>query len=140
MVDAERFRRLLQSVTDRLHALRSYASANPDELLTDEVRLGHVKWLFVTVIEGCIDAAQHVVSSEGWRPPRNNGDAMAVLAEHKVLDVDLGPTMQRIVGFRNVLVHQYDEIDDRRVVEHLQRLDDLDAFVNALVALIHEDS
>lgn len=136
MVDAERLRRLLQSVTDRLHTLRSYAPVDPDELFGDEVRLGHVKWLFVTAIEACIDAAHHVVASEGWRPPRNNGDAMAVLAEHEVLDQDLGSTMQQVVGFRNVLVHQYDEVDDRRVVEQLQRLDDLDAFVGAVVLLI----
>ena len=37
--------------------------------------------------------------------------------------------MAGAVGFRNVLVHQYVEVDDERVVDNLDRLDDLRRFV-----------
>ena len=33
------------------------------------------------------------------------------------------------VGFRNALVHQYTDVDDRQVVEHLEHLSDLEDFV-----------
>lgn len=40
--------------------------------------------------------------------------------------------MGRAAGFRNLLVHEYAAIDDRIVVANLDRLDDLEAFVDAV--------
>ena len=39
--------------------------------------LAGVKYTFVTAIEACVDAAQHVCAVQGWGPPRDNGDAIA---------------------------------------------------------------
>lgn len=134
MVDAERLRRILQRVTDDVAVLRTYAGA-PGTVLGDPARLGHVKYLFVTAIEGCIDAAQHVCSSEGWGPPGSNADTMLVLARHDAIPKEVGERMREAVGFRNVLVHGYARVDDERVVATLRELGDIEAFVAALAGL-----
>lgn len=91
-----------------------------------------MKYLFVVSIEAATDVAQHVCASEGWGPPATNADAMRLLARHNVLSEPLGDNLARAVGFRNLLVHQYAEIDDDRVVAMLDRLDDFDAFAVAV--------
>lgn len=136
MVDPERLRRTLQRVADDLAVLRRYAEGDRGEVLSDAARLGHVKYLFVTCIEGCIDAAQHVCASEGWGPPDTNADAMAVLARHGALDADLATSMADAVRFRNLLVHRYASIDDERVVAHLDEVTDLDTYVAELAKLL----
>ncbi|MGH3687035.1 MAG: HepT-like ribonuclease domain-containing protein [Pseudonocardiaceae bacterium] len=40
----------------------------------------------------------------------------------------------RAVGFRNVLVHEYTDVEDGRVRDNLQRLADLKAFVSQVAA------
>jgi uncharacterized protein YutE (UPF0331/DUF86 family) len=51
-----------------------------------------------------------------------------------MLAAELSASMEQAARFRNVLVHQYADVDDARVVEILRaRLDDLDRFV-AVVA------
>lgn len=135
MVDAERLHRILRRVSDDVRRLRRLAPADPQELLRDEVRLGYCKYLFVTAIEGCIDAAQHVVASEGYRAPTDNADAMRLLARHDHLDHDLAERLAQAVGFRNILVHGYRDVDDRVVVANLGRLVDLDGF-DALTLLV----
>lgn len=136
MVDPERLHRVLRRVTDDLRVLRRYACAEPEGLLQDEARLGHVKYLFVTALEGCIDAAQHVCASEGFGPAATNADAMFVLAAHGLLERDLAFAMAQAVRFRNLLVHGYADVDDRRVVAYLQELDDLHEFVASLTSLL----
>lgn len=135
MVDPERLRRILKRVADDLEQLREYAALPADDVTRNREGLGNTKYLFVTAIEGCIDAAQHVCASERWGPPDDNTDAMRVLARHRVLSEDLAETMARVVGFRNVLVHAYRDVDDRVVVENLQRLEDIDRFVASLSEL-----
>lgn len=105
------------------------------DILREREALGNIKYLFVTAIGGCIDVAQHVCASERWGPPEDNADAMRVLARRGAITEDLGETMARVVGFRNILVHEYRDADDVIVVENLQRLDDIDRFVASLSEL-----
>ena len=135
MVDAERLRRLVQRVADDLAALEGYAALAPEDVLADVARLGHVKYLFVTALEGCIDAAHHVAASEGWRPAETNADAFVVLGEHGVLDAELVTRMAAAARFRNLLVHGYARVDDRRVVDHLARLGDLRRYLAEVARL-----
>ena len=132
MVDEVRVLRLLRSLADDVSVLRSEADAK-DERRADQMWLRGVKYAFITAIEACIDVAQHVCSSEGWGPPRDNGDAMLVLGRHGVLEPDVAERMRAAVGFRNVLVHQYGDVDDDIVQERLVDLGDLDAFAAQVV-------
>lgn len=54
--------------------------------------------------------------------------------------MELATVLAGAVGFRNVLVHDYAEVDDRRVVAHLQFLPDLRAFVAAMTRLLPGDA
>lgn len=132
MVDETRVLRLLRAVTDRVAALGAEADASPDRR-RDPLWFPGVKYLFATAIEACVDVAQHVCAAQGWGPPSTNGDAVALLGTHGVLDAGLAASIRRAVGFRNVLVHDYAEVDDRIVEARLADLGDLRRFVASVV-------
>jgi len=136
MVDAERFVAVLGRVTARVRTLEAYALVDHEALLADEVRLGHLKYTFQTAIEACLDAAQHVVADHGLGVPASNADAFRLLGRAGLLDADLAASMAGAAGFRNVLVHDYAEVDDRRVVANLERIEELRRFVAAMVHLL----
>jgi uncharacterized protein YutE (UPF0331/DUF86 family) len=136
MVDEPRVRRLLQRVGDDLALLTERARVNRKELASDVDRLAAVKYFFVTAIEGCVDVAHHLCASESWAPPASNADAFRVLARHEVIAHGLAESMGRAAGFRNLLVHEYATIDDQIVVANLDRLGDLDDFINGIVRWI----
>lgn len=136
MVDERRVRRLLQRVSEDLSYLDRRAQEDADAQLRDPERMAALKYVFVTTIEGCLDVAQHLCASEGWGPPASNPDALRLLARHHVLPAPLGETMAAAVGFRNVLVHGYVDVDDRRVVAFLGRVGELQAFVRRVSAWV----
>ncbi len=69
MFDGRRVRRLLQRITEDIAYLGTKAAGDRPALASDFDRLAAVKYVFVTAIEGCLDVAQHLCSSEGWGPP-----------------------------------------------------------------------
>jgi uncharacterized protein YutE (UPF0331/DUF86 family) len=138
MVDSERLLAVLSRVTARVPILDGYAAQAREDLLADRVRLGDLKYTYQTAIEACIDAAQHVVADQGLGVPASNADAFRLLADADVIDLDLAAVMAGAVGFRNVLVHGYAEVDDGRVVDHLAQRDSLRSFVAALTALLDD--
>jgi uncharacterized protein YutE (UPF0331/DUF86 family) len=139
MVDPDRLVAILGRVTSRLRILDGYAAADHDVLVADRVRLGDLKYTFQTTIEACIDAAQHVVAERGLGTPASNADAFRSLAQDGVIDHRLGELMAGAVGFRNVLVHGYSDVDDERVVAHLRHLDEIRRFVTEVARLAEDE-
>ncbi|UFU02938.1 DUF86 domain-containing protein [Ruania suaedae] len=135
MVDPLRLQRLLRRITDDVHVLHREASAEQSRR-EDAMWMPGVKYSFVTMIESCVDVAQHVCAASGWGPPADNGDAMRLLGVHGVLEVDLASSMRRAVGFRNVLVHEYVEVDDAIVVARLTDLEPIRQFVAQVADLL----
>ncbi len=129
MVDAERLTALLHRLAGQLGYLRARADADRAALRADEERLSGLKYRFVTALETIVAVSQHVCSSEGWGPPASNADSVRLLGRHHVLDARLADRVAAAVGFRNVLVHAYADVDDDRVVAHLDEVQDLEAFL-----------
>ncbi len=133
MVDQERLDRLLDRVASDLKVLHGYHAAE-SELLDDPTRLAAVKYHFITAIEGCARIAHHIIASEGWRVAESNADAVRRLGTQHVVPAQTAEAVARAVGFRNVLVHEYVDVDDAQVRDNLERLVDLEAFVSQVAA------
>jgi uncharacterized protein YutE (UPF0331/DUF86 family) len=81
-------------------------------------------------IQGAIDVASHVVSDEGWGVPNTLAGLFDILAEHKVIDEKTCDIMKRMVGFRNLIIHEYEDIDLDKVYQILtSRLGDFNGFL-----------
>jgi uncharacterized protein YutE (UPF0331/DUF86 family) len=135
VIDEDRVLRLLRSIADDTAVLRQEAQAS-EQRRRDPIWLRGIKYTFVTAIEACVDVAQHICATEGWGPPADNGDAVRLLGTHGVLTPELAISMRKAVGFRNVLVHDYIEVDDEIVVGRLKGLSDLDEFVRQVAAYV----
>lgn len=129
MVDEVRVTRLLRSIDEGLASLARRDAASPDQR-ADETWLMAVKYSFITVIEACIDLAQHITSVENLGTPANNGDAMRRLGRAGVVSPEVADSMAKAVGFRNVLVHEYFEVDDDIVLSRLADHRDLHEFLH----------
>jgi uncharacterized protein YutE (UPF0331/DUF86 family) len=83
----------------------------------------------VIALEACIDAGEHLIAGKLLRPPETYADVLASLGEAGIVDQADVPTLQAMARFRNLLIHGYATVDDRRVIEILRtRLGDFDAF------------
>lgn len=137
MVDPDRVQprlELLRRYRTRLEELRRLS---PDDYVEKEAFAG--RYLVQAAAQICIDIANHVIASEGWRAPRDFRDSFTVLDEQGVLDADLASRLKALAGLRNRLVHLYDEVDDYFVHEALQEgLGDLDGFARAVTAFASE--
>lgn len=122
MVDSERVVRLLARILSDVDALARLARSGVE---SDADLLAAVKYRLITALAGVARVAHHISVAEGWAPPETNADAVRALGAHAVVGDDLARSLAAAMGFRNVLVHGYADVDDARVVAFLGRLDDL---------------
>lgn len=79
--------------------------------------------------ELCIDLANHVVKLKRLGIPKGSKESFALLAQAGIIPRKLLKQLEGMVGFRNTLVHVYQELETRimkDVIEH--HLDDLVLF------------
>lgn len=90
--------------------------------------------------EQCIDLANYAVKTLKSGLPKESKDSFRLLAENNIISNDISDNLQKMVGFRNVLVHEYQRVDIKRMVDVIEnRLDDLLAFVDSVVSYFSED-
>jgi uncharacterized protein YutE (UPF0331/DUF86 family) len=81
--------------------------------------------------ELAIDVANHVIKRKKLGLPKESRDSFRILAEAKVISDSLSSKLQGMVGFRNILVHEYRKLDQALFVDVIEnRLDDLIVFTN----------
>jgi uncharacterized protein YutE (UPF0331/DUF86 family) len=75
------------------------------------------------------------VTVEDWRKPRDERDALILLAERGIFEPELSDRLLQAKGFRNVLVHEYVELDPDLLYAHLRDdVGDLWKFARAVAA------
>jgi len=139
LVDADRVLRRLERLEELLEALeaaRGRGRAALDRDIRDELHVEHALQL---AIQACIDVGAHLVSELGLRTPDDYGQIFQSLGREGRLDRDLAKRLERAVGMRNLLVHEYLDIDLDRVWEALGDLDDLRAFAAFAAARARRD-
>jgi uncharacterized protein YutE (UPF0331/DUF86 family) len=89
-------------------------------------------------IQICIDIGAHLVSELSASPPNDYAGIFKSLADAGHLDGDLGERLSAAARQRNLLVHLYLDIDNRKVFASLRHLEDLRTFAEMVRGLVSE--
>ena len=106
-----------------------------DDFLGDFRNTGSAKYLLIVAIAAAIDLCNHIVARRGGRAPQDYADCFSILADLQPADSDLVDRLKKMARFRNLIVHLYCPVDDRRVYQMIQReVGDLDVFRQQILA------
>ena len=107
--------------------------ARPEAIDTDVRERRFVEHTLQMAIQAALNVASHLVSDRRLGEPRTNRELFDLLHRDGWIDADLTAILRNMAGFRNLLVHGYDDVDLRVVRDVLDtHLADLVAFVNAV--------
>ncbi len=62
-------------------------------------------------IQASIDMAHVIISQENYALPSSYRMSFQVLQDNRWIDQDLSQRLQKMVGFRNIAIHDYQEVD-----------------------------
>lgn len=128
----ESLRRCLRRVTDRcppsLEGL--LASADAQDILSLNL---------TRAVQLCVDIGAHFVAAIEVSPPETMGATFDALAGAGFIDDELAGRLRAAVGFRNVAIHSYRDVDWAIVFAIAQhRLVDFEDFARAVVAALDD--
>lgn len=85
-------------------------------------------------VQTTIDLASHVIAEEGYGIPSDLKENFIILEKNKIIPAELSNQLQKMVGFRNIAVHDYSAIEVAILKSVLNKnLKDLEDFYTAIL-------
>lgn len=122
MLDAQRIRSRIEEIRRRVKLLESQFKAFPEEkLILDETLYAAAERHLEVAIQSCIDIGNHLVAQLGLeRPKRENKEIFLILAGSDIFPYEFARKLTDMVGYRNILVHEYTEVERHNTYENIQ--------------------
>ncbi len=133
MVDVEIIRSRLATLVEMLSILKRHQKLSLKSYLEDRERQLIVEHALLVGIQSILDLATHILADSEVKDISDYRDALLKLGRIKVLPSHFAERIADMAGFRNLLIHEYQEIDSRKVHGFLtQRLSDFEEFIRYL--------
>ena len=120
-------------IRESLSELEALSQLNGKEFIADKKNYAIAEHYLRRALEATFDIAGHIISRFPFSPgkrPSTLKDLAIALADKKIVDEKFGKeTLVRMAGYRNRLVHFYDEVTEQELYEIIKtRLGDIEHF------------
>ena len=132
-------------VAARVTKIREYVAllrkirglADERHFVNDPLIYGNAERYLQLAIQAVLDISHHIVADSDLPLPADSRSLFELLARQKVISKALSVKLAAMAGFRNILVHEYLEIDRHRVYRALTTdLRDFESFIRAVTRLL----
>lgn len=116
-----------------LKILENYKKYSIKKIENDLNIRGALERYLYLAIQATIDLAEAIISFKDFRKPTSFSESFYILNEEKIISKELTEKMVKMAGFRNIVAHDYENINYGIVYDILQnRLVDIKQFITAI--------
>lgn len=122
----------IERCVKRIHEVYDGNPAN----LTDFTKQDSIILNIQRACEASIDLAMHIVSERKLGVPKASREAFKLLLDAGIIENSLAKTLMNMVGFRNIAVHDYQQLDLNILKAILEKhIDDFKDFSKVILQL-----
>jgi uncharacterized protein YutE (UPF0331/DUF86 family) len=118
-LDKDRLLEKIDELEKYLRELEEFLPDEEDDYLKNNLRKRACERAFQLASEDLLDICNLIISEEGFGIPTDSKDSIRKLSENGVIPEPLSSRLEELIGFRNLLVHQYGRIDDSKAYSFL---------------------
>jgi uncharacterized protein YutE (UPF0331/DUF86 family) len=112
--------RLFSELAQALGKLKQLAQTPKDVFLVNFEKIDSAKYNFIVAIEAAIDICNHIIADQNLGTPEEYSDVFRIMGEAEVFDSIFVERLVDMVKFRNLLVHVYWKVDEKRLYQILK--------------------
>jgi uncharacterized protein YutE (UPF0331/DUF86 family) len=133
-VNLENLKNRISEIRENTEKIKKYASIPDSEFWQDERNLLAIKHLLLQSIEASGSICSHVLAKKFFKSSSSFPECFENLYNSKVISKALSEKLRKMARFRNILVHRYWEIEDKKILEYARdNLEDFDRFLESII-------
>ena len=117
----KRIKDKIKEIEEFLGQLKDIVPSNLDGYKTDITKKAACERYVEKIIEAVTDLSFLIIKKKDLKIPQDDIDAFNILLNNKIINSDLAEKLKEAKGMRNIIAHQYGEIDDKIVFNSITR-------------------
>ena len=136
-MDKEVLQAKLEALIRCVHRIKSQNISSLEELQSNFDKQDIIILNLQRAVQICVDIGNHILLDYRTQTPSTMSETFNYLAENKIISEENSVQLSHAVGFRNIAVHQYENIDCKIIYAILtSHLDDFKDFATSIQKLI----
>ncbi len=126
MVDKNVITSRIEQIERHSYKISPYKTLSYEEFVQDSIAQDVVEYNIFQITNHVIDIIQHIVVDEDYGLPQSSYEAAQILLEKGILEENNLQLLKKMIGFRNVVGHDYISINKQIVYSILtEAMDDI---------------
>ena len=127
----------INEINGFLEELKSIIPSSLEEYKSNIEKKAACERYVEKIVEAMTDLAFLIIKNKKLKIPEDDIDAFNILLENKIIDSSLAARLKNAKGMRNVISHQYGNIDDAVVFKAITQELEIDAkkFIDVIKSL-----
>lgn len=132
-IDLEKIKQRFSEVEQALSLIQKYTQTPEKKFWQDERNMLSTKQLLLQAAEALGSVCIHIASKSLHVGVSEYGECFEKLLNANIINKELTLKLRKFIRFRNMLVHRYWEIDDKKVFQYVRRdIKDLEDFIKSI--------
>lgn len=119
-IDKETIQDKLTMIGEYITELEPFLRFTNNEITEDKSKLRNVERLLQLIVDEAVDINSHLIAELNLESPREYRGTFISIGSHGILPVDFAEKISQSVGLRNGIVHQYEKIDTKRMIDDIR--------------------
>jgi uncharacterized protein YutE (UPF0331/DUF86 family) len=132
-LDIKKIKFLVSEIKESIEEIRKIAKIPEKEFWADKRNILAIEHLLLRAIEATSNICVHIAARKLKKGVESPAECFELLGKEKLIPKKLSDRLRKMARFRNVLVHRYWEIDEKRVYQYAkENLGDFEEFIEAI--------
>lgn len=138
-LDVKKIKFFISEIKESLVEIRKYTLVSEKEFWSDKRNILAVEHLLLRAIEATTNICSHIAARKLKKGVESPAECFELLEKEKLISKDLSKGLREMARFRNILVHRYWDVNEKRVYQYAKKnLIDFEKFIKAVAKEIEQ--
>jgi len=132
-LDIKKIKFFINEITESVSEVEKLLKIPEDEFWKEKRNIAAIKYFLLEAIEATCSICLHLVAKKLRKGVESPAECFELLGKEKLINENLSASLRKMARFRNILVHRYWEVDEKKVYQYAKKnLVDFEKFIEAI--------
>jgi len=114
-INLEKIKTLEKDLLNTISEIKSIITIGEEVFVKEPKEIYALRYLLIEAVEAMANICNHFLTRMAGQVPKGYPDCFEKLSEAGIITKELGEKLKKLASLRNILIHKYWEIDDRKI-------------------------
>ena len=132
-INIEKIKTLEKDLLDTVSEIKSITAVEEEVFVKNQKDIYSLRYLLIAAVEAMANICNHILTRVTGQVPKGYPDCFEKLSDAKIITKDLSDMLKKAASLRNIIIHKYWEVDDRKVFKSVkENISDFEEFLRQI--------